>query len=52
MKKRYTLFRYPSLYGSPKHYRFKVSAFLATLFSFAVFELADNKTGLYIAYWR
>jgi hypothetical protein len=52
MKKRYTLYRFPSLGGSPKEFRFKITAWFCCLFSPGVVgELEDNKTDEYYAYW-
>ena len=50
--KRYRLYRFPSLGGSPKDFRFKITARLCAFFSPGVVgELRDNKTGKYYAYW-
>lgn len=51
--KRYTLYRFPSFNGSPRHFRFKFFAWLAAKFGppCFVYELDDNKTGRYVAYW-
>jgi len=55
LNKRYTLYRFPSIGGSPKDFKFKTIAFIFALFgSFfkpKVYELKDNKTGMYRAYW-
>jgi hypothetical protein len=51
--KRYTLYTFPSLHGSPRNFRFKFAAWLAACFApfGTVCELRDNQTGEYLAYW-
>ena len=56
-RKRYILYRFPSLYGTPKLYRFKsdasIFAILHNIFiEHLVWELKDIKTGKYYPYWR
>ena len=55
--KRYILYRFPSLNGSPKRFRWKwVAALYGYFWSFVnmgsvIFELKDLQTGEYLAYW-
>jgi hypothetical protein len=49
---RYTVYKFPSLYGTPKTFRFRFTAWLyAKAQLFKVCELEDKKTGEYFAYW-
>lgn len=50
-RKRYTLYTFPSFEGSPRHFRFKIMAWLFAQVSTRVCELEDNKTGEYYPYW-
>ena len=50
--KRYKVYKFPSLYGSPKEFRFKLTAWLYAKMQLGfVCELEDNKTGEYLSYW-
>jgi hypothetical protein len=49
--KRYILYTFPSHLGTPHCFRFKFTAWIASLFSEGVCELKDTKTNKYIAYW-
>ena len=45
--KRWTVFTYPSLYGTPKDFRWYICAWLYMTLRPGQCELHDNKTGKY-----
>lgn len=49
--KRYTLYTFPSSGGSPRQFRFRLTAWVAAKLSAGVCELKDNLTGEYFAFW-
>lgn len=52
-KKRYTVYKFPSLWGTPKHFRFYFTAWLYAFLNPGIcYELMDNETGKYKAYWQ
>jgi len=56
-KKRYTLYRFPSLYGSPMEFDSFLAMWLYVQWkifwgSQLVYEYRDNSTGQYRAYWQ
>ena len=55
-KKRWRVYKFPSLYGTPIDFKWKWQAiryaFIKSIFTrFYIFELEDLKTGEYKAYW-
>lgn len=50
--KKYTVYKFPTLNGSPKHFRTLLFAFFYAICQVGVTcELENHKTGKYNAYW-
>ncbi len=50
---KYIVYKFPSLYGTPKKFRTYIGAVIYTLLSSKyMYELRNIETGEYKAYWR